>query len=79
MYCNYMQDNWCLLLPLGEFAYNNTLNDTTGVTPFFTNKGYHPSVTVHPERDLTDARTDGLILPMTGIKSQIGGYSRGRF
>jgi hypothetical protein len=24
MYCNYMQDNWCPLLPLGEFAYNNT-------------------------------------------------------
>jgi hypothetical protein len=28
---------------------------------------------------ISDAGTDGLILPMTGIKIQIGGYSRGRF
>ena len=32
-----------------EFAYNNALSVTTGVSPFFTNKGYHPNITVHPE------------------------------
>jgi hypothetical protein len=26
------------------------------VSPFFANKGYHPNVTVYPERDLTSAR-----------------------
>ena len=52
VYCNYQQDNWSKLLPLAEFAYNNTLSATTGITPFFANKGYHPNLTVHPERDL---------------------------
>ena len=32
-----------------EFAYNNTLSTTTGVSLFFTNKRYHLNITVHPE------------------------------
>jgi len=48
VYCNYQQDNWSGLLPLAEFAYNNTPSATTGVIPFFANKGYHPNLTVHP-------------------------------
>src|SRR5882724_2291668 len=34
VYCNYQQDNWSELLPLAEFAYNNTPSATTGITPF---------------------------------------------
>ena len=52
IYCNYHQDNWSKLLPLAEFAYNNAPSATTGVSPFFTNKGYHPNITVHPECDI---------------------------
>ena len=53
VYCNYQQDNWSKLLPLMEFAYNNTPSATTGVFPFFTNKRYHPNITVHPKCDIT--------------------------
>src|SRR3984957_6976735 len=49
IYCNYQQDNWYELLALAGFAYNNALSATTGISPFFTNKGYHPNITVHPE------------------------------
>jgi hypothetical protein len=56
IYCNYQQDNWSELLPLAEFAYNNAPNATTNVSPFFANKGYHPNITIHPERDLASAR-----------------------
>src|SRR5258707_7801267 len=41
-YMNYQQDNWAPLLPLAEFAYNNATSTTTGISPFFANKGYHP-------------------------------------
>ena len=44
------------LLPLAEFTYNNTPSATTGVSPFFANKGYHPNISVYPERDMTSAR-----------------------
>jgi len=55
MYCNYQQDNWSDLLPLAKFAYNNAPSATTGVSPFFMNKGYHLNLTVHPEHDLSSA------------------------
>jgi hypothetical protein len=56
VYCNYQQDNWSELLPLAEFAYNNAPSATTGVSPFFANKGYHPNISVYPERDMTSSR-----------------------
>src|SRR5258708_7133844 len=40
-YTNYQQDNWAPLLPLAEFTYNNATSTTTGISPFFMNKGYH--------------------------------------
>src|SRR6202045_3793432 len=52
-YCNHQQDNWSELLPLAEFAYNNALSTTTGISPFFANKGYHPNISVYPEREVT--------------------------
>jgi len=49
IYCNYQQNNWSKLLSLAEFAYNNAPSATTGVPSFFTNKGYHPNLSVYPE------------------------------
>src|SRR5258708_5359114 len=45
-YTNYQQDDWATLLLMAKFAYNNATNATTGVSPFFTNKGYHPEITL---------------------------------
>jgi hypothetical protein len=53
-YCNYQQDDWKALLPIAEFCYNNTQSETTKVTPFFGNYGYHPRF----EPDLGEADTE---------------------
>ena len=42
MYVNYQQDNWSTLLPLAEFAYNNSTHSATNSSPFFTLYGRHP-------------------------------------
>jgi len=55
-YCNYQQDNWSELLLLAKFAYNNASSETTGVSPFFANKGYHLNLAIHPEWDLASNR-----------------------
>ena len=39
---NYHQDDWVDWLPLAEFAANNTVSETTGVSPFFANYGLNP-------------------------------------
>ena len=64
-YCNYQQDNWSELLPLAEFMYNNAPSATTRVSPFFTNKGYHPNIFVYPECNMTSARPMNMQLTQT--------------
>lgn len=55
MYCAYQQDDWDRLLPFAEFAYNNAPNASTGISPFFANKGYHPAVTIHSEKEVASS------------------------
>lgn len=49
-FLNYQQDNWAQLLPLAEFAYNNTVHTSTNQTPFFALHGYHPRFSIHVPR-----------------------------
>jgi hypothetical protein len=40
-FINYDQDDWYSLLPLAEFAYNNSVTQATQLIPSYTNYGYH--------------------------------------
>ena len=71
VYCNYQQDNWSELLPLAEFAYNNAPSATTGISPFFANKGYHPNITVHPERDLSSVRAKEFAVDLDELHQEL--------
>ena len=48
MNVNYLQDNWDDLLPMAQFAYNNHVNETTKMFPFFALHGYHPRFNATP-------------------------------
>ena len=41
-FVNPLRDNWDSLLGLAEYAINNSVNVSTGYTPFFLNTGRHP-------------------------------------
>ena len=71
VYCNYQQDNWSGLLSLAEFAYNNAPSATTGVSPFFTNKGYHPNITVHPECNIASSRARDFAVDLDELQSTL--------
>ena len=51
IFVNYDQNDWYHLLPLAEFAYNNSATSAHGMTPFFANYGYHPQTEWLRERD----------------------------
>ena len=42
-YVNYLQDDWTSYLFLAKFDGNNQVSDSTMLSPFFANAGYHPS------------------------------------
>jgi hypothetical protein len=67
MYCAYQQDDWDILLPLAEFAYNNAPNASTGISPFFANKGYHPSLSIHSERDAISAKAKDFVVDLQSL------------
>ena len=68
---NYQQDNWSKLLPFTEFVYNNALSATTGVPPFFANKGYYPNITVHPEHDITFSQAYNFAIDLNELQSTL--------
>ncbi|KAK4170630.1 hypothetical protein QBC36DRAFT_201019 [Triangularia setosa] len=47
-YCSYYQDDWVDWLPLAEFTSNNYTSETTGLSPFFANYGWHPRMGTEP-------------------------------
>ena len=71
IFCNYQQDNWYTLLPLVEFAYNNTPSATTGISTFFTNKGYHPNFTIHPKQDLALSCARDLVVNLDELLQEL--------
>lgn len=44
-FSNFEQDNWSELLPLAEYAYNNSVTSATGYSPFYANYGFNPRST----------------------------------
>src|SRR5260221_14155507 len=63
-YMNYQQDNWATLLPMAKFAYNNAMNATMGVSPFFVNKGYHPEFTADLQANTLSAKVQMFMVDL---------------
>jgi hypothetical protein len=71
IYCNFQQDNWHTLLPIAEFCYNNTPSSTTGVSPFFANKGYNPAFSIHSEYVLASLKAQELVTDLHELHSKL--------
>ncbi len=59
------------VLPLAEFAYNNATNETMGVSPFFTNKGYHPSLTIEPNASISSIGAQHFVLDLDDLHVEL--------
>ena len=67
IFCNYQQDNLSELLPLAEFTCNNSPSATTGITPFFANKGYHPNIAVYHEHELASIKAYKYVIDRKSV------------
>src|SRR6266446_5531007 len=71
VYTNYQQDDWVTLLPMAEFAYNNITNATTGGSPFFANKGYHPEFTADLQVKTSLAKAQAFMVDLEHIQVEL--------
>src|SRR5260221_2793437 len=71
VYMNYQQDDWVTLLPMAEFAYNNATNATTGVSPFFTNKGYHLEFTADLQVETSLAEVQAFVADLECVQAEL--------
>src|SRR6266478_979060 len=70
-YTNYQQDDWSSLLSLAEFAYNNATNEMTRVSPFFANKGYHPSFAAEPNEQVSSPEAQRFISYLDNLHTDL--------
>ena len=71
IYCNFQQSNWQPLLSIAEFSYNNAPSATTGISPFFANKGYNPSITVHSEYELVSSKAHQFVSDLDQVHDEL--------
>ena len=56
---------------MAEFAYNNATNATTGVSPFFANKEYHPEFTMDPQAKTSSAEAQTFVADLERIQAEL--------
>src|SRR5258707_3300178 len=70
-YTNYQQDDWAALLLAVEFTYNNAPSMTTGVSPFFANKGYHPWLAVDSSTPVTSVGAQQFTADLDSVHTKL--------
>ncbi|QRV77936.1 Retrotransposable element Tf2 protein [Ceratobasidium sp. AG-Ba] len=74
-YVAYKQDDWVGILPMAEFAYNNSVNSSTNQTPFFACYGFHPRFSIGRQADKSvphaDERADQLKARMEELQASV--------
>lgn len=76
---NYDEDNWVDFLPEAQIVALNHPNESTGLTPFFVDRGHHPRLGIEPPGPLDPAgpsRTlqlsaDDLVAKMAAIQKHL--------
>ena len=62
-FVNYHQDDWARHLTLAEFCFNNHVNSSTGITPFFASFGHHPRLDFRPESEMITTKPTDRDVP----------------
>ena len=69
-YISHRQNNWVKYLPMGEFAYNNSVSETTGYSPFYLQYGLHPQFSIETPRTEIVPAAEELAKHMKDIESE---------
>jgi hypothetical protein len=70
-FIDYEMDNWVGLLPMTEFAYNNSVTQATGMSPFFANYGQHQGCTNPSTMQTSDDIQEGYINHLISVQGLV--------
>ncbi|QRV82688.1 Retrotransposable element Tf2 protein [Ceratobasidium sp. AG-Ba] len=74
-YVAYKQNDWVGILPMAEFAYNNSVNASTNQMPFFACYGFHPRFSIGQQADESvphaDERAEQLKVRMEELQASV--------
>jgi len=64
------QDDWVRLLPMAEFAYNNSVTTGNGISPFYANYGFHPAAPNPPTEEPFNPASTNYAHWMSGVHEE---------
>lgn len=75
-YPDYLQDDWHKWLPMAEFACNNLVNSSTGISPFEADGVIRPRFNFHFDHLKVDAQAETEARRQEQVQAEIDAYSK---
>jgi len=66
-YCDYEQNDWAEMLPMTEYAYNNSKHSSTKISPFCALYGYEPKTNWPTKVDFNNPASEIFGHYVTGV------------
>ena len=70
IFTEHRPDDWATLLATAEFSYNNMAHESTGLSPFFVDYGYHPKMAPDVQNELEHPSLDDIFQNRTEAREQ---------
>jgi len=70
MFVDYCQTNWPEWLAIAKFSYNNKIQKSIKISPFYTNYGFNPQMGFEPQRDVKVQAVDKFVDELKKIQEE---------
>src|SRR5882757_4498563 len=71
MFVNYCQSDWPEWLAIAEFSYNNKIQTSTCVSPFYANYGYNPRMGFEPRREAKVQSVEEFVQKLKSVQAEV--------
>jgi hypothetical protein len=71
MFVDYHQTNWPEWLSIAEFSYNNKIQSSTRISPFYANYGYDPRMGFEPRRNVKVQSVEDFVQRMQNVQKEV--------
>ena len=70
MFVDYHQTDWPEWLAIAEFSYNNKIQSSTRISPFYANYGYNPHMGFEPRRNVKVQSVEDFVWQMQNVQRE---------